>query len=74
MNFSEVFTSELFTAGIFTSELFTLWVFTSDSVEVVVELVVSYAFKVFYVVDNCDFCQLDPFPARIKNQEQRQRN
>ena len=61
--------SEVFTSGIFTSE-----VFTSDSVEVVVELVVSYAFKVFYVVDNCDFCQLDPFPARITNQEQRQRN
>ena len=35
-NVSEVFTSELFTSGIF----------TSDSVEVVLEVVVSYAFKV----------------------------
>ena len=29
---------------------------------------------VFDVMDNCDFCQLDPFPWQIKNQEQRQIN
>ena len=25
---------------------------------------------IFYVIDNYDFCQLDPFPWRIKNQGQ----
>ena len=44
-NVSEIKTSELFTSGIFTSELFTLYVFTSDSVEVVVEVGVPYAFE-----------------------------
>ena len=40
-NLSEIFTSELFTSEIFTSQIF-----TSDSVEVFVEVVVSYAFDV----------------------------
>ena len=164
INVSEIVTSELFASGIFTSELFISQVFTSDSVEVVVEVLVSYAFEVvsseftkkemennskiklityhtfllqlvvnkcqhkyndfsismknsiltylflfaseaahqsmlacqrqqhcnffssdhlypffqmnmvFDVMDNCDFCQLDPFPWQIKNQEQRQIN
>ena len=45
-NVSETFTLELFKSGIFTSELFTSQLFTSDSVEVVVEVMVSYAFEV----------------------------
>ena len=45
-NVSEIFIPELFASGIFTSKLFTLYVFTSDSVEVVAEVLVSYAFKV----------------------------
>ena len=45
-NVSEIYTSELFTSGIFTSELFTSYLFTSDSVDVVLEVVVPYAFEV----------------------------
>ena len=45
-NVLEIFTLELFTSGIFTSELFISQVFTSDSVKVVAEVVVPYAFKV----------------------------